>query len=1131
MNGSSPPADLRERERALDPGGSFIVQAPAGSGKTELLIQRYLRLLSVVDVPEEILAITFTRKAAGEMRARVEQALTAARARRPPSEPHLRRGYDLACNVIQRDLDRGWGLCDQPARLRISTIDSVNSRLSRSAPLSVGLTAQNPVLEDARPLYREAARETLALADEGEQGEAVRALLAHCDNDATRVENLLQTMLGRRDQWLEHTGSGRAAHGDDLRPWLEESLRDLVERYLEQARALIPVELEAELVTCLAHAGRCLSDSAPDHAAAVWCERTTLPATDGDELAVWRGIAVTLLRRDGQWRRQLTKNDGFPVGDTGQREMKARALELLAQLEQHDDLRDTLGVVLELPEPRYGDAQWRVIQALWQVLPWSVAILKGLFDVRGRTDYSEIAQEAIRALGPDDAATELRLALDYQIKHVLLDEFQDTSRSQCALLERLTEGWENEADRSVFLVGDPMQSIYRFREAEVALFIETARRGLGGMPLEFLQLRTNFRSQQAVVEWFNGAFAQVFPARSDSLFGAVEFTASAPYRDDVGGGVHWHPVPARAPDLEAERVVGVIREALDSDAAGTVGVLVRSRRHAVAIARQLREAGVDHVATGLEQLEEQPVVQDLLALTRAVTHLGDRLAWLACLRSPWCGLRLADLHSLAAGDHAASIWSRLEDPVVVGALSEDARARLARCMPILRAALARRGAIPLRDLVENAWVRLGGPATLDTPDELEPVERYLAFLDTFDVPADCVDAGELHEAIAEHFVDRGAGSARVQILTMHKAKGLEFDTVILPGLGLTTRAGDKPLLLFDEISRNDGTPGLVVAPIAPGDRSRDPIYSLLWSFETRRDRLEQDRLLYVAITRARKHLHLFAQLQLDSAEGPGIRAPASNTLLARLWPVAAREIDASGVELTTPPTRSDGERRTDWHPPWLRRLSADWREPAPPGALGVVETPREPELEDEVDFEWASQWAKHVGSVVHRWLQHIAEDGLDTWDAPRIAAEGPRLRTALRRTGVAGEHLDDALRRTIDALRNTLADDDGRWILSSEHAAIENEWPVTTGDATLFVNHVIDRTFVDADGVRWIVDYKTGWHAGGKRDAFLASETERYRPQLKRYRDAIAALDERPIRTALYFPLLRVLHEVDCDAS
>jgi len=1132
MSAPAHPTDAPEREQALDPARSFIVQAPAGSGKTELLIQRYLRLLAVVDEPEEILAITFTRKAAGEMRARVEKALGAARAAMPPSEPHLRLGYDLAQAAVARDRKRGWGLGDQPSRLRISTIDSVNTRLGRRVPLSAGFTAQNTMLEAADPIYREAARDTLALGEEpDDHGAAVRTLLAHCDNDASRVEKLLCTMLGRRDQWLSRTGSGLAAHEGELRAWLEDTLCELVERFLNEAYRTIPSSELTEIVACLAHAGECLGNATPGHIGAAWKGRDDSPNPVAADLPLWKAMAECLLKADGGWRVSVDKRNGFPVGDDTQRLAKDRVKALLARLADEEEYRAALEVVRALPQPGYDESQWAVIEALWKILPLTVAILKQLFTERGQTDYTEVAQEAIAALGSDEEATELRLALDYQIRHILLDEYQDTSRSQHALLSKLTEGWEVEPDRSVFLVGDPMQSIYRFREADVGLFLETRDRGLGGIRLEFLRLTTNFRSDRAIVEWFNDAFAEVFPAANDHTSGAVRFSASEPFLSNAkGSGVCWHAVPRGVPEYEANLVVTLTRDALQQRGDETIGILVRSRSHATEIAGRLRAAGIDYVATGLGQLDEQPQVQDLLALTRALTHRGDRLAWLACLRAPWCGLTLADLHALASPDHDACVWTLVNDPTVTTGLSADGQARLSRFRTILGAALARRGAVPLRDLVESTWLRLGGPATADVDDDLEPAELYFAFLDTLDVDADCVDGAELLDGLGERHVDRAGGDARVQILTMHKSKGLEFDMVILPGLGLTTRSGEKTLLLFDEIAREDTSTGLVVAPIKSSEQSGDAIYDLLWRFESERDRYEQDRLLYVAVTRARRRLHLFAQLELADSDEQELHRPPSNSLLARLWPVAVREIDPCTSELPVRGARGPGTRRVDWHEAPLRRLPSDWQPPIPSPAVGTIAAPRDAMREEVIEFEWASQWAKHVGSVVHLWLQHIADEGVDDWNVRRIAALEPQLRRALRRAGVAGDDLPVAIERSANALRNTLDDERGRWILSAGHEHTANEFSLSTVGEGQFANHVLDRTFVGTDGVRWIIDYKTSTHEGSDTGAFLASEAERYRPQLRRYRDAFAELEDRPIKTALYFPLLQVFHEIDCDA-
>src|SRR3990172_11006018 len=200
--------DLEERNRALDPSRSVIVQAPAGSGKTELLIQRYLALLATVDAPEEIVAVTFTRKAAGEMRHRVLAALAAtARPETPPAGAHEARTIELARAARARDGERGWQLARNPTRLRVQTIDALCASLTRQMPLLSRFGAAPEIVERAEHLYREAARAAIALVESQQDvATSVERLLAHLDNDVGRLEGLLADMLARRDHWVRHWG-------------------------------------------------------------------------------------------------------------------------------------------------------------------------------------------------------------------------------------------------------------------------------------------------------------------------------------------------------------------------------------------------------------------------------------------------------------------------------------------------------------------------------------------------------------------------------------------------------------------------------------------------------------------------------------------------------------------------------------------------------------------------------------------------------------------------------------------------------------------------------------------------------------------------------------------------------------
>jgi len=929
-------------------------------------------------------------------------------------------------------------------------------------------------------------------------------------------------MLQRRDQWLRKIGTGQIDNPAALRAWLEATLGELVESQLRIVENRIPHELVDSIITLLRDAAEGLVEIKPDAPVTAWVDQQSLPELTIENLSLWCAAAETLLTKSGCWRRTLNKNSGFPPERKAEKQL---ALKVLEKLSAYPRFEAVLANVQALPDPHYSDAQWHVLAALFPVLPAMVAVLKQLFAERGQTDYTEIAQEALNSIGSDEDVTELGLALDYQIQHILVDEFQDTSRSQYDLIRQLTTGWTNDDGRSLFLVGDPMQSIYRFREAEVGLFIETQNHGIGGLKPERLTLKTNFRSDNAIVVWFNMVFEQIMGEGSDASTGAVNFEHSTPWREDShDAGVSWHSIEYGKRDDEAQQVAALVRDALNRDAKDTVGILVRSRSHAREICSALRKTGIEYTATDLENLDDQQVVQDLLALTRAVTHLGDRLAWLACLRAPWTGLTLADLHALAADDHESCLWQSINDPLIYGRLSADGQSRLAAFRRIMAATLARRCAIGLRDLIEGTWIRLHGPQTISNPTDLELAGRYLAFLGTLEKGSDCIDGAELMQRLADKPITRGGGDARIQVMTMHKAKGLEFDTVILPCLGYRTRTSQKPVLLFHELPRTEGEEPLVVAPIKATTEKSEPLFDLLWRFEKQQEVYEQQRLLYVATTRARRCLHLFAQLRRDGKNSDDIAQPDNLTLLSRLWPAVCNEFGTEVLKQLPVPTAKPPawERKPEWFKVETQRLRQVAEPELPALFIDAAEI-------DEVEFEWASLWARHVGSVVHRWLQQIATDGVDGYNDVEIDRQRPAMRRKLRQLGTEQRMLQQAENRVVDALKKTLRDQKGRWILSDQHQVAAVELPITVAGPHDFEQSVIDRTFVCAEGIRWIIDYKTSSHEGGNLQAFLASEAARYRPQLARYRNALRESEDRMMQTALYFPLLQEFHIVDCD--
>ena len=1137
------PSDQDVREMALDASRSFVVQAPAGSGKTGLLIQRYLRLLATVEHPEEIIAITFTRKAAAEMRDRVLDALAMAGGaeseepeRLPSQSPHQETTLALARAVVARDAQKGWSLNVQPGRMRILTIDALCRTVATQMPWLSRLGGDALIVDDVSPLYRQAARDLVALLHEDTPwSECVATLVSHLDGDVGRFERMLVEMLSRRDQWLRYLLPGSTDSGL-RRTELEAELAKAVGDELAALRAAVPPELADELVAVCAHAGDTLLDNDSASPAVACAGLAQLPGAATSERRHWQGVAATLLTRDGSWRKRLTRSEGFPADKQPRlQEMRARGLDLLARLAGAFALRERLHAVGRLPEPVYTDGQWRVLDALLEILPVATACLRVVFAERGQVDYSEITNAARQALGSDESPTDLALALDYRIRHILVDEFQDTSHSHFALLQQLTAGWAPDDGRTVFLVGDPMQSIYRFREADVGLFLDVAEHGFAGLAVESLRLRANFRSRPDVVAWINGVFPQVMPPADDAVAGAVSYTPSTAFVDTAGSGLSGVQVHALfkggafddsdggtdgCRDAEAHRVAKLIAAARGEDAGASVALLVRTRAHLEAILPRLREAGIRHRGVDIEPLAEGPAVEDLLALARALLHPADRVAWLAVLRAPWCGMTLADLHALVAGEPDAAIIDLLDGIHRRRGLSDDGRRRAGRLLTVLGAAVRERGRRRLRRWVEGAWVALGGPACVATSD-LANVDAFFGLLDGLDITGARLDGDELARRAAQLYAVADVEDADVEIMTMHKAKGLEFDVVIVPGLERGGRADDHHLLAWTKRAGESEDANILLAPIPSPTEEAPPIYEYLRGLEADKDLHEQTRLLYVAATRARKALHLLGSVAVDN-DGENLRAPTRRSLLARLWPVVGGAFEEALVARgDTPPQPGGAADRVP--SAGLRRLPAHWCPPAAPAPVVANTEGAEPGDDGApapVEFDWAGETARHVGTVIHRALMEISREGVAAWDSARLGHGRNAWQAMLASLGIPAQELPAALARVQKALDRVLVDPRGRWLLDPGHEAARSELALSGVDAGRLANVVIDRSFVDADGVRWIVDYKSGRHEGGDVQAFLDREQQRYREQLERYGRLMSATDPGPIRLGLYYPAL-----------
>lgn len=301
-------ADAGQREQALNPELSFIVQAPAGSGKTELLIQRYLKLLSVAESPEEIIAITFTRKAAAEMRNRIQKALDRGLNDSPPEQSHEYATWELSRAVLKQNDKHQWMLTQNPIRFKIQTIDSLCAQLTRQMPMLSGFGGQPEITEKPQALYQKAARNAIADLESGSSwSRSVEALIRHLDNHLEKVEGLIAGMLAKRDQWLRHVA------GRHQREILENSLVNMVKDALSSVRRLFPASGLQDLLDLSGFAAGNLKAWGSCSPILELDGLNDLPGASPEDRLKWLGICDLLLTQEGKWRKTVTKNMGFPA--------------------------------------------------------------------------------------------------------------------------------------------------------------------------------------------------------------------------------------------------------------------------------------------------------------------------------------------------------------------------------------------------------------------------------------------------------------------------------------------------------------------------------------------------------------------------------------------------------------------------------------------------------------------------------------------------------------------------------------------------------------------------------------------------------------------------------------------------
>ncbi|MFH1477186.1 MAG: UvrD-helicase domain-containing protein [Verrucomicrobiota bacterium] len=1155
--------DIQIRREALDTRRSFILEAPAGSGKTALLTARFLALLADVGHPRQILAVTFTRKAAAEMADRITRTLRQAQDHNhtAPSgswEAHL---LELARKALKVHPD--WDvLLRSPDAFLVETFHGFCGRVARNWPLEArtppALTSrkvgalldeigQEVLLDEAVAEYVHAFAAGDSRRDTAETA-AFQRRLAAANNNVGVISNQLADILARRDR-LEglitifqhpHAADELGRRTEQLAALYLKELHDYFTRHKENWLALrrcldehkIDLPAPAFVRQCRTKAGLAEALSAK------------IPGSSLRDVPAWQSAANVFLVKAGTPRKQ------FKSMEFGENFGKTPPADFIR------DLPSEIARILNFTREWQATGDPAGFEALSDCMRLAGGALKcfgKMMNARG-LDFMELELAALRAFSAiggsasggnqADRPGDSLIFFHEHLRHILVDEAQDMNDNQVRMLSALTEGWEPDDGRTVFIVGDPKQSIFRFRRAEVSLFEALqanglARRAEAPLPLKALHLKTNFRSRPRLVAFANTFFARVM-AMPNKAFGEVSFNASEPVRGEIAPPMpitlaffDYRPAnnlqttlprKSEAREQEAGYIARRVAALHRDDSASSIAILIPARTHLTPYVRAMEALAIPIRLMEGVPMPDCPEVRHLLNLFKALLRPHDDVAWAGALRAPWCHVPNAVLEKLARMP-APARWS--EKITVFGRQDHPEIFRFNAALDKIRPDFGReRYAISL----QHIWEELGGPAAVVRmcgPAGLANSMRC------FDLLGQCPEGrGEETLANLERLLARAwtppdprAAFSNVAVMTIHKAKGLEFDHVFVVGLdrepgGRVARRERNAAFLMERLP--EGERDTVVCPSSflaatAGDRRTDTqslAQILLSDLGLRRDAAEYKRLIYVAVTRARETITLSGLIpQTTGAQ----ERPSAIAWLARM--------DQAGVFNGLPVKMLKNPQHVKTG---ARRMAPPKQPPAPapfePDPLPyLLRSPSK--IEDATataarsGADETEPDAKARGLVMHRLFETLAR-GSPLPKSPAVAAalmdEGLTHRQC---QALAKEILHECRRawefEVLAALREAATEIIPEW-------AIEDCF-----DKNVIRVGRVDLVLKTADHIV-LVDFKTG-RPGPDCDTWLKFEIERYRPQLGAYREMTAKTLKIPparIQTALFFTALPRWEEV-----
>jgi len=1080
---------------ACDPRQSVVVEACAGSGKTWLLVARMLRLLLAGAQPAELLAITFTRKAAQEMRERLMELLheltlaPAEQARqllleRGVGADELPRVMPLARSLYEQILAGQQGLS-------IDTFHSWFARLLQIAPLASGVPHGYALTEKNGEIINEAYRRFMQSVQKPAQQEIKLALLELYELAGdSGARNLLDSFLDKRAEWWAATMPPLSSEDAPLQ-WLE---------------------------------ALCGPDAARDARLTVWTDEALKARLyeissllgKGTATNQKRAVAIETLvsgeasvEQFGALATQFYDDNGKPRGNTKTKDLKAA-------LSKHYGVDEDVAVSLfdevfeltgnELRQLQRRSAEGIVIKLNRALFTAGRAYLDAYQEVKAEQrvfDFADLEWHAYRLLTNEESAAYLQSRLDARYKHILLDEFQDTNPLQWSIVRAWLRAYGGDAAQpSVFIVGDPKQSIYRFRRAEPRVFA-AARALLEEQGAAVLRANQTRRNASVIVDVLNTSFTG-----RNELF-APQTTLG------MDGGAVWRLPLVQAPELAEEdkdegapsalrnplitpreeeddarrrdegrqvaQAILLARQRIQVDGRelrwGDVMLLVKKRRHLIAYESALREAGIPFVSDKRGGLLDSLEIADLIALLTFLITPNDTRALAHVLKSPIIGASDDDLIALAQRTES-DWWKR----VLAAQQSGTASAAVARAAHLLAQWLDAAPHYPVHDLLDRIlhegqlaarYAQVVAPSMRS--QALGNIEAFVELalnLDAGRYPSlpkfiDALRVLQRHaESDAPDEASIDAAADAVRILTVHSAKGLEAPVVVMMDTNHSDPANDNIGILCDWPQDQDAPTHFS----AFGRKSERGTARDRWFDAEEHFKMQEDwNLLYVALTRAKQLLIVSGVAGTKGALEGGVQ---DGSWYSRLFDRAGEE---QGVEQIMPLAQINdaGQQREERF-----TLPLFIPTPLPAPAVDTPDSYSNDAIDEGVALHALLERALHART----WPVALPDEAMIARWLPC-----PRPLAAVIRAQAVNMLAQPALERFFNP---------------ALHRHARDEMEIVTTDGVLRC----DRVVVFDDEV-WVLDYKRN---------LLDSERAAYQAQLARYRTALLSVfSDKRIRSAL----------------